>query len=737
MKIFSGVLLVVLGMFGLSEAQNILEVRAVRIEEGPKIDGLVDEKFWFDVPAAKDFIQQNPDFGVSANQQTEVRFVFNGETLFIGVICFDERPQEIVVSQARRDGSLGEDDSIQIILDTFKDQQNGYIFGTNPSGVQYDGQVTKEGRSGGFSSPVSGGGGFGQNLPIGGAIGGFNLNWNGVWEVRSQVTPRGWEAEIAIPFSTLRFGKQETWGLNIFRIVRRQNEYSFWSSIPRSFNIYKVSLAGNLKGMDIPRQSSLDLMPYLLAGASKTAGSNGRRITEVGLDAKYAITPSLSLDMTYNTDFAQVEVDDVQVNLSRFALFFPEKRSFFLENAGFFQFGTPETVETFFSRRIGLGEDTSGDLQPVPILGGARLTGKIGRYSLGVLDMQTEKGQGVVRANNFFVSRINRELGTRSTIGAIFTNRQATSAGTEKDFGRTVGIDANIGFGRDITLFSYAAKSSSPNVSGSDLAGRVLLDYNTDLWVFQGGYTEVQDNFNPDMGFVRRDGYRHTEFEVHFTPYPKNSYIRRFDPHISWNRFYDMDNNLETEFLHLDYAVRFENGGRAGVYLNHREEVVSKPFKIAPNIVIPTGHYFWNEANARWYTDPSARLFTTLSYTHGGFYGGKRNQYKITGGLRTSEKFLMEIRYQLNDAMTSGGAFRAHLAQIKINYSFTPLKFIQGLIQYNSNDQTFSSNVRISLLKQNNSGLFVVYNDMRNTLQGDFISEDRVFMIKYTHLLRF
>ncbi len=226
MKSPFAVLLVVCGIFGLAESQVPREVRAVQAEEGPRLDGLVDEELWLKVPVATDFIQQDPDLGAPASQQTEVRFLFDGQTLFIGIICFDEQPQEIVVSQTRRDGSLGEDDSIQIVLDTFKDQQNGYIFGTNPSGAQYDGQVTKEGRSGGFSSPATGGSGFGAPPP-GGAIGGFNLNWNGVWEVRSQITARGWEAEMAIPFSTLRFGEGETWGLNIFRIIRRRNEYAF------------------------------------------------------------------------------------------------------------------------------------------------------------------------------------------------------------------------------------------------------------------------------------------------------------------------------------------------------------------------------------------------------------------------------------------------------------------------------------------------------------------------------
>ncbi len=737
MKSSVAVLLMMCGIFGLAESQVPREVRVIRVEEGPRLDGLVDEELWAEAPVATNLIQQDPNLGAPSSQQTEVRFLFDGQTLFIGIICFDEQPQEIVVSQTRRDGSLGEDDSIQIVLDTYKDQQNGYIFGTNPSGVQYDGQVTKEGRSGGFTSPVSGGSGFG-GPPPGGAIGGFNLNWNGVWEVRSQITARGWEAEMSIPFATLRFGEGETWGLNIFRIIRRRNEYAFWSPIPRSLSIFTVSLAGNLTGMDAPRQSALDLTPYFLAGARKDPGlDEGRRITEVGLDAKYAITPSLSLDMTYNTDFAQVEVDDVQVNLSRFALFFPEKRPFFLENAGYFQFGTPQVVEMFFSRRIGLGEDEEDALREVPIVGGVRLTGKVGRYSLGVLDMQTEKVEGVAPANNFFVSRVNRELGTRSTVGAIFTNRQATSSGSGDDYSRTVGIDANIGFGRDFTLFSYAAKSSTPDLVGSDMAGRMLLDYNTDLWVFQGGYTEVQENFNPEVGFVRRDGYRHGEFEVHFKPYPENSYIRNFDPHMSWNRFYGMDGILETEFLHLDYAVIFQDGGRAGTALNHRLEFVREPFEIAPDVIIPVGQYDWNEVNFRWFTDPSAALFGTFRYTHGGFFGGTRNEFRMSGGVRTSEKFLIDVRYQLTDADTAGGEFRAHLAQARLNYSFTPLRFIQGLIQYNSNDKVLSSNVRLSLLRQNGSGLFIVYNDLRNTLNGDFISEDRVLLLKYTHLFRF
>ncbi|MCP4654389.1 MAG: carbohydrate binding family 9 domain-containing protein, partial [bacterium] len=306
---------------------------------------------------------------------------------------------------SRRDASLRDTDSIQVILDTFRDQRNGFVFGTNPAGIEYDGQVTNEGE---------GSLGFGDDE-------GFNLNWDGAWEVQTAVSEIGWSAELAIPFRTLRFPKEslQSWGLNVQRNIRRRNETAFWAPLPRQHGLFRLSLAGAVTGIEVSSQRNLKIVPYVLAEGQESAGkSDGTG--DAGIDLKYSITPSLTLDATYNTDFAQVEADELQINLDRFDLFFPEKRPFFLENAGLFAVGIPGELELFFSRRIGIGPDG----EAVPILGGVRLSGKAGRTSVGFLQMRSESVEDTAPRNDFTVARMSRELPNRSSIGAIFVNRR-------------------------------------------------------------------------------------------------------------------------------------------------------------------------------------------------------------------------------------------------------------------------------------------------------------------------
>ncbi|HEY3129184.1 MAG TPA: DUF5916 domain-containing protein [Acidobacteriota bacterium] len=714
-----------------AQNQPAREVRAVKVEQAPKIDGVVDDAAWESAPAATDFIQQDPSFGSASTEKTEVRFLFDNKNLYIGIICYDSEPERILVNQSRRDGDLQDDDSIQIVLDTFNDHQNGFVFGTNPIGVQYDGQVSKEGRSGGFTSAATGTAGSDPRAQRG-AIGGFNLNWDGTWEVRARITKRGWEAEMAIPFSTLRYASdKDVWGLNILRIVRRKNELSFWSPIPRSLNLHKVSLAGSLKGITPKDRHALQWAPYVLAEARKDyAAGETDRSGDVGLDVKQSLTSSLTLDLTYNTDFAQVEVDDQQVNLTRFDLFFPEKRPFFLENAGFFQFGTPQETEIFFSRRIGLGPNG----EQIPIFGGGRLTGKVGRYSLGVLDMQTEEVSQLAPANNFFVARLNRELQTRSSVGVIFLNRQATSSGDHDDYNRTFGVDGTFGLGRDFTFYSYLAKTDTPGLKGQDYAGRAFLDYNSDRWVVRGGYSLVQDNFNPEMGFLRRNAYRKPEFTVHFNPRPDSRWIRKHDPHFSVTRFYGTDGLLESEFIHNDYTVDFQNGGNAGITFNRVFEFLRKPFEVVPSLFIPPGGYHWNELSMYYSTNPSAHFFGSIRHNRTGFYHGHLNDWITSGGFRVGEKFLFDLRYNLNDASAPWGSFRLHLIRFRSSYAFSPNKFVQALIQYNSRFHLISSNIRFGVVRQSGTGLFVVYNEQYETSHGSFPVLVRSLALKYSYL---
>ncbi len=368
--------------------------RASRAVEGPILDGRVAEDVaWRDVPPLVDFWQTAPDAGQPASERTEVRILYTNDTLYFGVILWDRDPSGLTVSDSRRDSPLDDTDSFRIVLDTYRDRQNGFVFATNPAALEYDGQLTGEGSNSPFGGGGGGGGGTGRQLA--GSGGGFNLNWDGSWEVRTAILDSGWSAEFAIPLRTLRYepGADREWGVNFQRTIRRRKETSYWAPLPIQFDLFRVSLAGALAGLDLPAPPNLKLVPYVLGEALKRGAvdPDTNYLGDVGLDVKYSVTPSLTFDGTINTDFAQVEVDEQQINLDRFNLFYPEKRPFFLENAGLFAVGSPSEAEVFFSRRIGIADDG----KEIPIYAGARLSGRAGPVNVGFLNMQTGRRRRV------------------------------------------------------------------------------------------------------------------------------------------------------------------------------------------------------------------------------------------------------------------------------------------------------------------------------------------------------
>src|SRR6267142_4414734 len=539
---------------GIAEAQQTIiqqereqarkRIRAQRIDMPPVLDGLVSEPVWQEIEPANGFIQQEPNEGAIATEKTEVRFGYDSRNVYIGIICFDSQPENIVLSQNRRDGSLTDTDSIQILLDTFHDRQNAFIFGTSPTGIEYDAQVSKAGQgdAGTFSALNSG---QGQGGAQRGGAAAFNLNWDGVWDVRSQITARGWEAEMVIPFRTLRYipGADRVWGLQIMRNLRRHNEQSFWTPISRAFDLLQVDVAGELEGLDLQMHRNLQLVPYLLGGLDQdyTRSRDQSKLSrDAGLDVKYSLTPSLTLDATFNTDFAQVEVDEQQVNLTRFDLFFPEKRPFFLENSGIFDFGAARETEIFFSRRIGI--DESG--VQIPIDAGARLSGHAGRYELGFLSMKTREVRGVAPANEFSVARVKRELPNRSSVGLIAVNRQSlTHFERKRPFNRTFGADAGVGLGRYINWQNYYARTQSPGLTRGAHAGLSSFRYDDSHHQATLSYREVGPDFNPEVGYLLRANYRRPGFGYRHTFYPETKHIRSIYPHFQWNRWYTLGTN--------------------------------------------------------------------------------------------------------------------------------------------------------------------------------------------------
>ena len=437
------------------------------IEVDPVIDGeVINDEAWRHLPSIDNFIQSKPNSGMAASERTEVRVAYSPTTLFLSVVCHDAEPGKLVVSDARRDATLDNTDSFLFILDTYRDRQNGFIFGTNPIGIEYDGQVDNEGQ--GTQS---------VNRQQPGVIGGFNLNWDGSWTVKATVGDYGWSAEFAIPLRTLRFasGENQTWGINFQRNIRKTNEIVYWAPLPIQFDLKRLSLEGTLTGLNLKAPRNLKLIPYALGRVSRDfeeVPSETKFQPEVGADIKYSITPAVTLDLTYNTDFAQVEVDQQQVNLDRFNLFFPEKRPFFLENAGQFTVGAPGEVDLFFTRRIGIGAE--GEV--VPIIGGARLSGKIKDTNIGFLNMLTDDRPTLgIEKNNFTVARINHQLGQRSSIGGVIVNRQ--SLDTAEHYNRTFALDGKWGLGKMATISGYYAKTETPGIEANEQSFKLLASY--------------------------------------------------------------------------------------------------------------------------------------------------------------------------------------------------------------------------------------------------------------------
>jgi hypothetical protein len=707
-------------------------VTALRVEHAPTLDGevLADPAWKAAVPVTS-FLQEQPEEGHPASERTEVRLVYTADTLYVGVVCFDRDPKSIIVSDARRDAPLDQTDSVQIIFDTYRDRLNGFVFGTNPAGIEYDGQVTNEGQGGGGL-----GAGQGQvQRQQAGSGGGFNLNWDGVWDVRTRISEIGWSAEFAIPFRTLRYpgGANQTWGVNFQRNIRRRNERSYWAPISRQYNLYRLSLAGSLVGIKTPVVRNLKATPYVLGNVKQSGDRPVDPVVlgQAGGDLKYNLTPSLTLDGTVNTDFAQVEVDDQQVNLDRFNLFFPEKRPFFLENAGFFSVGNPGEVDLFFSRQIGIRPDTG----PIPIAGGARVSGKAGKFNIGLLNMQTRQVQDRIAANNFSVARISRDLPNRSSIGGLFVNREGTgSLARAGDFNRTFALDGKAGIRDHTVLSSFIAKTNTPGVSGGDHAFNVRSRTTVPRFDLELGYQEVGERFNPEVSFLSRRGYRKPDLRVLTRWRPAGTVLQELRPHASYRAFVGFDGFLESSQWHIDNHWQFRNSAEVHTGINLTQEGVRAPFEIFPKLFVPAGTYKHQEAQLVYMSNQGAPVSLELRTILGGYFGGHRVQLNPTLRLRAGDALTTEVAYQRNDIRLPWGDFTTNLLRVRLSYAFTTHAFVQGLVQYNDRADLWSANVRLGWLRSGNTGLFLVYTDTR-ALDDLFVRPartDRSFILKFS-----
>ena len=697
-------------------AQDVRIARANRVQSGPVIDGILDDTVWQGVEPINDFIQSDPLEGQPATERTEVRIIYDDKALYVAVMCYDSEPQSILVTDSRRDSDLSETDSFQVILDTYHDRQNGFVFGTNPAGIEYDGQVSNEG------------------IGEGGAGGGFNKNWDGSWQVRSRTTEEGWSAEFAIPLRTLRYGKApQTWGVNFSRNIKRKREVVYWSPVLRVYDISRLSSAGQLQGLNLETPRNFKITPYVVGTALRDYRRTGTGPVrteydgDVGVDVKFGLTPSLNLDVTYNTDFAQVEVDEQQINLTRFNLFFPEKRPFFLENAGTFAVGKAEAIDLFFSRRIGIDEATG---MRVPILGGTRLSGKAGDFNVGLLNMQTEEVAGVTPANNFTVARVSRELPNRSSFGGIFVNRSATGNSTPDHWNRTWGMDGKLGIGQYFTVNGFAARTETPGRTGRETAFDIRGEYQRSggrAWL---EYTEVGEDFNPEVGFLERTSYRHMSTGVFRNVRPDIPWLRELRPHSSYNVYWDLQGFKESERLHLDTHIDFENGYFISPATDIGLEGLKQPFEIYPGIFVAPGVYRNVVFAPRFNTDERARVSLSAEADVGGFLSGTQKSFGFTIAARQGSKANTSIRWRRNNIDLLEGDFHTNLIQWRASYNITPLMYAESLIQYNDRSNNWSANLRFGWLSRAGTGLFLVYNEAQELNGLGPIS--RSFILKYT-----
>lgn len=688
-------------------------VHARRLEEAIVLDGVLNEESWLLAEPATDFIQAEPSQGEPSSERTEVRILFDSESLYFGIVCFDDDPSGIVANSLRRDFSAADEDTFEILLDTFASSRNGFLFVTNPNGAKRDVQVTNEGRE-------------------------LNESWDAIWEVKARIHDQGWTAEVRIPIKSLRYeeGNEGAWKVNFGRRIRRGNEIAYWSEIPRRYNITQVSWAGTLLGVsrsEIHPGRNLSVTPYVLGNLVNQGGDRSGDL-DLGADLKYGITPSLTLDLTYNTDFSHVEVDQQQVNLDRFRLSFPEKRDFFLENQGMFEMGsvrlgrgTPDVEDpaVFYSRSIGL----SPDRRTVPIVGGARLTGRVGAYELGLIHIQTEETENQGPENNS-VLRIKRDLLARSWIGGFFLNRQ----GPDRLDNRVYGFDGLYRPHEDWTVNSFLARSQTPGVEGNDWVLRVEGQYDSRWLLLIGTHADIQEDYQNDLGFTTRTGVRAERLEMRPRIRPwEGGAIREIQPVFNVRYIGDTDNRLVTRKQSIGIDFFFQNGAFLRLRRRNYFDRLDDGFAIRPDVIIPLGDHNYEEQGMEFNTDRSRELSGSLKWYRGGFWNGEKTSYQMGGQFRPNDHISTEFDFTRDSIRLPGGNFRVNLFRFRLRYAFNTRTFLDALIQYNSEENSVTSNVRFNLIHHSLSDLFLVYTEERPT-SGDGPT-DRVISVKYTHLL--
>ena len=676
------------------------------MSDGIVLDGRLADEVYAQIPPMAGFIQQEPNEGEPATEATDVWVLFDDSNLYVAARLWDSQPDRIVANEMRRDHwNIGRGSSLTVALDTFYDRRNGFVFQTNPLGALRDSQVTSERNE--------------------------NGDWNTVWDVQTAWFDGGWTAEMVIPFKSLRYQERtdQVWGINVQRNISWKNERSFLSPVPASYSfgaINRFSSAATLVGIQTPVSAmNLELKPFAISTVTTDRSADpsisNALAGDLGFDAKYGLTRGLTADFTVNTDFAQVEADDEQVNLTRFSLFFPEKREFFLEGQGVFNFGGRQnriwgpggdTPILFHSRRIGIGENGQE-----PIRAGGRVTGRAGKYTLGLLNMQTGASEVGSPGTNFSVIRVRRDVFRRSTIGIMGTHRSVALDHVGSN--QVYGADASFAFFQNLNIDTYYALSRSPDRSGDDASYRASVQNRGDRYGFEYEHLLVGDNFNPEIGFVRRRDFRLNRGQLSFSPRPEfTDLVRKFSYSAGIDYFTNGAGVVETREFEGRFEAELQNGDDFSLEYTNSYEVLDRPFWIADGVTIPVGEYDFQKVRTSYQFGPQRKISGWANVGHGSFFGGTRTEASLRSRAEVTPQLSVEPQISVDWVNLPAGAFTSTLAGSRVTYTASPRMFVGALVQYNSSSSALNTNIRFRWEYQPGSDIFVVYSEGRENTLG-------------------
>ena len=704
---------------------------ATRLPDGvvPKIDGRLTDAAWELAQPAGTFYQREPDPGMPSTERTEFRVLYDDRKIYFGVWAYDSAPALIHASEMKRDSGLNKGDRIAIVVDTFNDRRNGFYFATNPLGAEKDAQYTDNARV-------------------------RNNDWNAVWECRTSIDDRGWYVEIAVPLSQLRFKRgagEATWGLNVARSIIRKNEETYWVPYPRvqaANGFAYMSNAGLLLGLSNLRPPRrLEFVPFYAPQASRdyVTKTTSTEADKYGFDARVGVGDAMTADLTYRTDFAQVEADQEVVNVSRFSLFFPEKRQFFTESAGLFNYGKPG-VETgdfgpgllplFYSRRIGLYEG-----REVPILAGGRLAGRAGPYSIGVMNIETDSldsappGPAAVPRANYSVVRLKRNVLSQSTVGGIFLNREG---GAGADYNRTAGVDLNLVLSPAARLTGLLAKTFTPGISTGDWAGAIDFAYQVDKYNYDLTYLDVGRGFNAEMGYIRRTDIRNTRVKAAWTPRPRWRGVRQVSAGALLDNYANHGGVTESRTTDGQFGFTFTDTSQLNIDAIRDFDVLTEPFRLG-NGVVPVGDYHWTTGQLSYTSSPRHRVTGSGLLQAGSYYSGDKTTVGGTLGLLPKDTLLVELAYTRNHiTLPATPVYVTNTLSSRVSYSFTPTLFVKGFVQYNDAQRRATLNLLLWSIYRPGSDFYIVYNQGWDTdLPGgvDARVRNRSLSVKLTYWL--